>query len=113
MDRAAHPVRMASLAAAALTAVSSGAVAAGTGATQFRVGVPAGFDALSSEHREVIVLRELQQFTYEEIAETLGIPRGTVESRLSRARAAFRKKFEGEENQQQQGQVRRGGAGGT
>jgi RNA polymerase sigma-70 factor (ECF subfamily) len=48
---------------------------------------------LSDEHREVLVLRELQQLTYEEIANVLGVPRGTVESRLHRARAELRKKL--------------------
>ncbi|UCG64805.1 MAG: sigma-70 family RNA polymerase sigma factor [Deltaproteobacteria bacterium] len=48
---------------------------------------------LSTEHREVIVLRELQGFSYEEMAEILGIPRGTVESRLFRARQELRKRF--------------------
>ena len=37
--------------------------------------------------REVLVLRELQECTYEEIVGILGIPAGTVMSRLSRARA--------------------------
>jgi RNA polymerase sigma factor (sigma-70 family) len=41
---------------------------------------------LSDEHREVVVLRELVGLTYEEIADLLGVPRGTVESRLFRAR---------------------------
>ncbi len=41
---------------------------------------------LSADHREVIVLREMQGLSYEEIAGTLGVPRGTVESRLFRAR---------------------------
>jgi RNA polymerase sigma-70 factor, ECF subfamily len=42
--------------------------------------------ALSDEHREVIVLRELEGLGYEEIAAVLKLPRGTVESRLFRAR---------------------------
>jgi RNA polymerase sigma-70 factor (ECF subfamily) len=42
---------------------------------------------LNSAHRQVIVLRELHGLGYEEIAGVLGVPRGTVESRLSRARA--------------------------
>jgi RNA polymerase sigma-70 factor, ECF subfamily len=51
--------------------------------------------ALSPEHRQVIVLRELEQMSYEEIAAVLGVPRGTVESRLHRAREDLRKKFKG------------------
>ncbi|MGA2497317.1 MAG: sigma-70 family RNA polymerase sigma factor [Tepidisphaeraceae bacterium] len=50
---------------------------------------------LSPEHREVIVLRELEGMTYEEIASELGIPRGTVESRLHRAREQMRERFKG------------------
>jgi len=41
---------------------------------------------LSREHRTVIVLRELQGMNYSEIADVLDVPRGTVESRLFRAR---------------------------
>jgi len=50
---------------------------------------------LADEHREVILLRETQGLSYDEIAAALGIPQGTVESRLYRARAALRKKLEG------------------
>jgi RNA polymerase sigma-70 factor (ECF subfamily) len=50
---------------------------------------------LSPEHRQVIVLRELQQMSYEEMADALGVPRGTVESRLHRAREELRKRFKG------------------
>lgn len=48
---------------------------------------------LSDEHRQVIVLRELQGLSYDEIAEALSIPRGTVESRLHRARQALKDRF--------------------
>jgi RNA polymerase sigma-70 factor (ECF subfamily) len=42
---------------------------------------------LPADFREVIVLREMEELSYQEIAEITGVPRGTVMSRLSRARA--------------------------
>jgi len=54
MARAAHLVRTTSLAAAAFAAASSGVVIAGPAAPQFRVGVPAGFDALAAEQHAVL-----------------------------------------------------------
>ncbi len=44
---------------------------------------------LAPIHREVFVLRELEDKTYEEIAELVGCDLGTVKSRLNRARRAF------------------------
>jgi RNA polymerase sigma-70 factor (ECF subfamily) len=41
---------------------------------------------LPEEHREVIVLRELEGLSYQEIASVIGAPLGTVMSRLARAR---------------------------
>lgn len=46
---------------------------------------------LSPDHREVIVLRTFQEFSYREIAESLGISEGTVMSRLFYARRALAK----------------------
>ena len=43
-------------------------------------------DELPGEFREVIVLRELEELSYREIAEVAGVPLGTVMSRLARAR---------------------------
>jgi RNA polymerase sigma-70 factor (ECF subfamily) len=41
---------------------------------------------LSEDHRSIVLLREVEGMSYEEIAETLGIPKGTVMSRLFHAR---------------------------
>jgi RNA polymerase sigma-70 factor (ECF subfamily) len=62
-------------------------------ATESRMDVIEMLAKLSPEHREVIVLRELQGMGYEEMAQALKIPRGTVESRLHRARQELRDKF--------------------
>ena len=45
--------------------------------------------------RETIVLRELQELDYRQIAEVTGVPIGTVMSRLHRARAALRLAWDG------------------
>ncbi len=49
---------------------------------------------LSDEHRSILVLRELEGFDYEAIAEVLEISIGTVRSRLHRARMQLREKLE-------------------
>jgi RNA polymerase sigma-70 factor (ECF subfamily) len=46
--------------------------------------------ALPQQFREVIVLREVNELSYQEIAEVAGVPVGTVMSRLARARAMLR-----------------------
>jgi len=45
---------------------------------------------LPPHFREILLLCEVEEMSYQEIAETLAIPQGTVMSRLSRARAALR-----------------------
>jgi RNA polymerase sigma-70 factor (ECF subfamily) len=49
------------------------------------------FDVLPSYHQAVIVLRELEGLSYEEIAEALGVSKGTVMSRLFHARRKLQK----------------------
>jgi len=49
-----------------------------------------GMMTLTPEHREVVVLREVDDLSYDEIADTLGLDMGTVKSRLSRARGQLR-----------------------
>jgi len=49
--------------------------------------VRAAVDALPAELKEVIVLRELSELSYREISDVVGVPMGTVMSRISRARA--------------------------
>jgi RNA polymerase sigma-70 factor (ECF subfamily) len=46
---------------------------------------------LPEHHRVVVILADLEEFNYREIAATLGIPVGTVRSRLARARGALQK----------------------
>jgi len=46
---------------------------------------------LSSDHRSIIVLRDIEGFSYSEIAEVLGISIGTVKSRIARARSDLKK----------------------
>jgi RNA polymerase sigma-70 factor (ECF subfamily) len=46
--------------------------------------------ALPQQFREIIVLREVNELSYQEIAQVTGVPVGTVMSRLARARAMLR-----------------------
>jgi len=50
---------------------------------------------LRFEQRTVLVLREVEGLSCEEIATSLGVPEGTVKSRLSRAREALRRRLQG------------------
>ncbi len=62
--------------------------------TQRQALVQQALAELTSEHRAVIVLYDLQGLSYEEIATALGVPIGTVKSRLNRARLALRTRLE-------------------
>jgi RNA polymerase sigma-70 factor (ECF subfamily) len=47
----------------------------------------AALQKLSPELRETVILRDLEELEYREIAQTLNVPEGTVKSRLNRGRA--------------------------
>ena len=51
-------------------------------------------ESLPIHSREVLLLYEVEEMSYQEIAETLSIPMGTVMSRLSRARRALRESLQ-------------------
>lgn len=55
-----------------------------------RAMVHRALDALPEHHRSVLVLRDLEDLSYEEVAQAMGTNLGTVKSRLSRARLQFR-----------------------
>jgi RNA polymerase sigma-70 factor (ECF subfamily) len=63
--------------------------------TRQKLDVLAVLARLSPEHREVVLLREWEGMSYEEMADVLGVPRGTVESRLYRARQNLKAELAG------------------
>ncbi|MBE6622660.1 MAG: sigma-70 family RNA polymerase sigma factor [Ruminococcaceae bacterium] len=50
--------------------------------------------SLSEEHKSIILMRDIEGYSYGEIADILSIEEGTVKSRLSRARNSLKKKLE-------------------
>ncbi|MDP3273765.1 MAG: sigma-70 family RNA polymerase sigma factor [Deltaproteobacteria bacterium] len=61
---------------------------------ELEVAVRRALASLDEDHRELIVLRDLEGLAYEEIVTITGLPDGTVKSRLHRARAALREAIE-------------------
>jgi RNA polymerase sigma-70 factor (ECF subfamily) len=53
-----------------------------------------GLLELKEEQRELLVLRDLQGFSYEEMGETLDLPEGTIKSKLHRARMELKEVLE-------------------
>ena len=76
----------------------AGALGTGQGASPearllrraLQIEVRTAIDSLGETHREIIVLRDMEGLTYEEISQVLGCPVGTVMSRLARARMRLR-----------------------
>ena len=61
---------------------------------EFRGLVASALNEITKEHKTVLVLREIEGFSYDEIAAIIECSIGTVRSRLNRAREALRKKIE-------------------
>lgn len=57
---------------------------------ELRQNVNRALELLEERDREVLVLKDVQGLSYEEIAQVLDLPMGTVKSRISRARLAFK-----------------------
>ena len=61
---------------------------------QMRAMIAQALDSLDMDTRAILVLRDLQDLDYQQLAEVLDVPLGTVKSRLFRARAALREAVE-------------------
>lgn len=57
---------------------------------EVRLSVNKALDLLEGHDREILVLKDVQGLSYDEISEILSLPMGTVKSRISRARTAFK-----------------------
>ncbi len=60
---------------------------------EFVSNIGQGMERLGRKHREILVLRNVKNLSYEEIAGILGISIGTVKSRIARARESLRSKL--------------------
>ena len=60
---------------------------------ELRRAVLNGLEQLSPEHRQVLVMREINGLSYQEIADILDLEAGTVKSRIARARISLRKRL--------------------
>jgi RNA polymerase sigma-70 factor (ECF subfamily) len=63
-------------------------------ARETREAVQEAIHSLDEEHRAIVVLRDIEDRSYDEIAEVLDLPKGTVRSRLHRARTDLKAKLE-------------------
>jgi RNA polymerase sigma-70 factor (ECF subfamily) len=57
--------------------------------------VVAALGRLDAEYRAILVMRDLEGFDYQQMADVLGLPLGTLKSRLFRARVALREQLQG------------------
>ena len=59
-------------------------------AAELRETLQQALDALTEEHRQIFLLRQMRQLSYDEIGQLLGLESGTVKSRLNRAKKQLR-----------------------
>ena len=69
------------------------------------------FDDLSSQHREILTLICLKEYSYERTAKLLNLPLGTVRSRLSRAREELLAAVDGSRRSRRNGEMRQSECG--
>jgi RNA polymerase sigma factor (sigma-70 family) len=60
---------------------------------ELKIAIEEAMGNLSFDHRQVIMLHDVQGYRYEEISQLLSIPMGTVKSRLNAARLAMRQEL--------------------
>jgi RNA polymerase sigma-70 factor (ECF subfamily) len=60
---------------------------------EFVARIGTGMEKLGTKHREILILRNVKNLSYEEIADILGISIGTVKSRIARARESLRSRL--------------------
>ncbi len=87
-------VRVARRGQAGRTVAGALAAVPAPGDPQLAVDVRSVLARLAPEHRAVLVLRDLERLDEQAAAALLEVPRGTVKSRLSRARRSFRKEWQ-------------------
>ena len=58
--------------------------------SELREQIEAGLQALTPDHRQVLILREMHQLSYDEISQVLDVDVGTVKSRINRAKGRLR-----------------------
>jgi RNA polymerase sigma factor (sigma-70 family) len=80
--------------------VQAMATSAAIDRSHIRLSIQEALETLSAEHRMVLVLRDMQGYSYDEIAKILKIPIGTVKSRINSSRIALRNELSrGDENE--------------
>ncbi|WP_028775395.1 RNA polymerase sigma factor [Shimazuella kribbensis] len=63
---------------------------------QMQIDLYQAMKSLSPEHRSAIILREVHGYSYQDIAEIMGVPEGTVKSRIHHARLTLREELKKE-----------------